>query len=64
MKDDQTTEIPGAIPLPEGLRLAMDDIAGTMREGLLAMAVTAGLGVMSVLMEVSVTAIAGPKGKH
>ncbi|MST31338.1 IS256 family transposase, partial [Acidimicrobiaceae bacterium USS-CC1] len=64
MKDYQTTETAGAIPLPEGVRLAMDDIAGTMREGLLAMAVTAGLGVMSALMEESVTAIAGPKGKH
>jgi len=36
MKDDQTTETPGAIPLPEGVRLAMDD--------------TAGLGVMSVVV--------------
>src|SRR5579875_1602404 len=64
MKDYQTTETAGAIPLPDSVRLAMDDIAGTMREGLLAMAVTAGLGVMSALMEESVTAIAGPKGKH
>jgi putative transposase len=64
MKDYQTTEAAGAIPLPEGVRLAMDDIAGTMREGLLAMAVAAGLGVMTVLMEESVTAVAGPKGRH
>lgn len=35
----------------------MDDIAGTIREGLLAMAVSAGLGVMTALMGESVTAI-------
>jgi len=34
MKDDQTAETDATIPLPEGVRLAMDDIAGTMREGL------------------------------
>ncbi len=35
-----------------------------MREGLLAMAVSAGLAVMGSLMEESVTALCGPKGKH
>jgi hypothetical protein len=64
MKDYQTIETDATIPLPGSVHLAMDDIAGTMREGLLAMAVTAGLGVMSALMEESVTAIAGPKGRH
>jgi hypothetical protein len=64
MKDYQTTETAGAIPLPDSVRLAMDDIAGTMREGLLAMAVSAGLGVMTALMEESVTVVAGPKGRH
>ena len=33
-------------------------------EGLLALAVGAGLQVMQVLMDESVTALAGPKGKH
>jgi putative transposase len=42
----------------------MTDIAATMREGLLAMAVSAGLAVMGSLMEESVTALCGPKGKH
>ncbi len=63
MKDCQTIETAAAIPLPEGVRLAMDDIAGTMREGLLAMAVSAGLGVMTALMEEPVTAVCGPKGR-
>jgi transposase-like protein len=42
----------------------MADIATTMRESLLAMAVSAGLAVMGSLMEESVTALCGPKGKH
>lgn len=42
----------------------MADIAATMREGLLAMAVSAGLAVMGSLMAESVTALCGPKGKH
>jgi putative transposase len=42
----------------------MSELAGAMREGLLALAVGAGLQVMQVLMDESVTAIAGPRGKH
>ena len=36
----------------------------TCSEGLLALAVGAGLQVMAALMEADVTALAGPKGKH
>jgi putative transposase len=64
MKDYQTNELDSAIPLPASVSVAMDDIASTMREGLLAMAVGAGLQVMAALMDESVTAICGPKGKH
>lgn len=42
----------------------MAEIAGSMREGLLALAVGTGLQVMQVLMEADVTAVAGPKGRH
>jgi putative transposase len=63
-KDYQNDVLDATIPLPASVRLAMDDIAGTMREGLLAMAVGAGLGVMQALMAESVTALCGPKGKH
>jgi len=57
MKDYQTIQDGGAIQLPDSVRLATDDIAGTMREGLLAMAVSAGLGVMTALMEESVSTV-------
>src|SRR3954469_8853560 len=50
--------------VPERVSLAMGEIVGSMREGLLALAVGAGLQVMQVLMEADVTAAAGPKGKH
>jgi putative transposase len=50
--------------VPERVSVAMGEIAGSMREGLLALAVGTGLQVMQALMEADVTAVAGPKGKH
>src|ERR1017187_3677742 len=64
MKNYQTKELAAPIPVPTSVNVAMADIATTMREGLLAMAVSAGLAVMGSLMEGSVTALCGPKGKH
>src|SRR5450830_171780 len=42
----------------------MSEIADDMREGLLALAVGAGLQVMSSLMEADVATVCGPRGKH
>jgi putative transposase len=53
-----------ASALPERVSVAMGEIAGDMHEGLLALAVGAGLQVMAVLMQADVTALAGPKGRH
>jgi putative transposase len=53
-----------ALAVPERVSIAMDEIAADMREGLLALAVGAGLQVMAQLMEADVTAVCGPKGKH
>ena len=64
MKNYQTQGLAAPIPVPTSVNVAMADIAATMREGLLAMAVSAGLAVMASLMEESVTALCGPKGKH
>ena len=50
--------------LPEGIRLAMADIAGAAREGLLAMSVAAGMAVMQAMFEAEIAAACGPKGKH
>jgi putative transposase len=64
MKDYQTSELDAAMPLPASVTVAMADIAHTMREGLLAMAVGAGLSVMQSLMDESVSEICGPRGRH
>jgi putative transposase len=50
--------------VPEQVSVAMAEIAENMQEGLLALAVGAGLQVMHTLMEADVTALAGPKGRH
>ena len=64
MKDYQNSDMDAAIPVRASVSVAMDDVAATMREGLLALAVGAGLQVMQALMDESVTALCGPKGKH
>jgi transposase-like protein len=53
-----------ALAVPEQVSVAMDEIAADMREGLLALAVGAGLQVMAQLMEADVVAACGPRGKH
>lgn len=53
-----------ALAVPGQVSIVMDEIAADMREGLLALAVGAGLQVMQQLMEADVTAVCGPKGKH
>jgi putative transposase len=53
-----------ALAVPEQVSVAMEEIAADMREGLLALAVGAGLQVMQQLMEADVTALCGPRGRH
>ena len=50
--------------LPEEIRLAMTDIAGAARDGLLAMSVAAGMAVMAAMFEAEMSEACGPKGKH
>lgn len=52
------------VAVPEQVSVAMTEIAADMREGLLALAVGAGLQVMQQLMDADVTAACGPRGKH
>ena len=53
-----------ALAVPEQVNVVMEEITADMREGLLALAVGAGLQVMQSLMEADVAAACGPKGKH
>ena len=50
--------------LPEDIQLALTDIAGAAREGLMAMSVAAGLAVMAAMFEAEIAEACGPKGKH
>ena len=52
------------LSLPEHVSVALHELAGACKEGLLALAVGTGLQVMQTLFEESVSAIAGPKGTH
>jgi len=50
--------------LPERVREALGQLIGAAREGLLALSVEVGLGVLRELLEAEVEEIVGPKGKH
>jgi putative transposase len=50
--------------VPDTVSVALAELAGEMREGLLALAVGTGLQVMAAIMEADVTAACGPKGRH
>nr|WP_296340464.1 IS256 family transposase [uncultured Acidovorax sp.] len=64
-KSSQNQPVGASVPaIPERVSVAMSEIAENMQEGLLALAVGAGLQVMAALMEADVSALAGPKGKH
>ena len=64
MKKSSQIQPAGAPAFPERVNVAMAEIAGNMQEGLLALAVGAGLQVMQALMEADVTELAGAKGRH
>ena len=52
------------LAVPDRVSVVMADVAEDLREGLLALAVGAGLQVMSALMDADVTALTGPRGRH
>jgi putative transposase len=64
-KTYQNEEIDTSQPsVPDTVSVALDELAGELREGLLALAVGAGLQVMAAMMDTEVTAVCGPKGRH
>ena len=52
------------VELPESVQLALGELAGAAREGLLALSVGVGLGVVNELMAAEVDEVCGPKGRH
>jgi putative transposase len=50
--------------LPGRVQEALGELAGAAKEGLLALSVGVGLGVLSELMAEEVDEVVGPKGRH
>jgi len=50
--------------LPRQIQEALGELVGAAREGLLALSVGVGLGVVHELMELEVSEVVGAKGKH
>src|SRR4051812_31563305 len=59
-----TTVEASECPLPAQVQEALGELVGAAREGLLALSVGVGLGVVHELMEAEVTEVVGPKGEH
>ncbi len=53
-----------AIVLPDAVSVTLAELAGAVKEGLLALAVGAGVQVMQAIMDDNVTTICGPRGRH
>lgn len=52
------------LPLPERVEVALAEIAGAAKEGLLALSVGVGLAVLDELMEEELNQVVGPRGRH
>jgi hypothetical protein len=52
------------LELPARVQEALGELVGSAKEGLLALSVGVGLGVLAELMEEEVCEVVGPKGKH
>ena len=59
-----TAERAGELALPPRVQEALGQLVGSAREGLLALSVGVGLGVLVELMEEEVVDVVGPRGKH
>lgn len=67
MKKVQAEEVAtatGVRALPERVQEALGELVGAAKEGLLALSVGVGLGVMHEMMALEVEEVCGPKGKH
>ena len=69
MKKDYQMRNPAAATaveavMPDAVSVTLAELAGSLREGLLALAVGAGFQVMAAIIDDSVCGLAGPKGRH
>jgi len=64
---DEVVSVPAGADtaaLPERVQEALGELAGAAKEGLLALSVGVGLGVLHELMAEEVDEVVGPRGKH
>src|SRR5712691_4617211 len=54
----------GELALPPRVQEALGQLVGSAKEGLLALSVGVGLGVLAELLEEEVVEVVGAKGKH
>lgn len=59
-----TPEQASGADLPEAVQVSLGELAGAAREGLLALSVGVGLGVVQELMAAEVDEVVGPRGRH
>jgi putative transposase len=59
-----TNDQVGELALPPRVQEALGELVSSAKEGLLALCVGVGLGVLSELLEEEVDDVVGPKGKH
>jgi putative transposase len=64
MPKDTHSTLPADVELPEQVTVALAELAGAAREGLLALAVGTGLQVLGRLLEAEVDRLVGPRGRH
>ena len=60
----KTTDTSPTPAVPDEVLVSLGEIAESAKEGLLALAVGAGMQVMYAMMDADVTALVGPKGRH
>jgi putative transposase len=60
----QPDPMPAEVAVPEQVIVAVGEIAGAAKEGLLALAVGTGLQVMAAIFDEDVARLCGPDGKH
>src|SRR4051794_4901741 len=58
------TASPASDEFPVSMQQALGELVGAAKEGLLALSVGVGLGVLHELLEAEVDEVVGPKGKH
>src|SRR6266702_6178908 len=58
------SEVAGELALPARVQEALGELLNSAKEGLLALSVGVGLGVLAELMEEEVVEVVGAKGKH